>query len=67
MELTLQEASLLFEVEVDDLYLALEAAGAVTRRLVRDEKGDLKTLYLRSEIEDALSRIAAQALGYQES
>jgi hypothetical protein len=66
MELTLQEAAVLFEVEDTAIALALGAWGKpVARRLVRDADGSIRTLYRQEQIEDALSAVAAQLLGFE--
>ena len=64
-EMTLQEASLLYEVEDFELALWLGQLEHVTRRLVKH--GDTTVaLYRRSEIEDAISRQKARLLGFTE-
>lgn len=66
MELTLQEAAVLFEVEAQDIALALEALGRdIPRRLIRRGEA-IETYYRREDIEDALSRVAAQLLGFRD-
>ncbi len=66
MELTLQEAAVLFEVEAQEIALALEAMGRdVQRRLVR-RGSTIETYYRKEDIEDALSRVAAQLLGFRD-
>jgi hypothetical protein len=66
VELTLQEAALLFEVDEGELVLALTALGRdVHRRLVRRD-GKVETYYHREDIEDALARVTARQLGFED-
>ena len=63
-DVSIQEAALLYGIEVDDLSLALGALNEeVHRRLVR-RGNQVETLYRRQDIEAALAQLAARALGY---
>lgn len=62
-ELTLLEAAAFYEIDPDDLYLALVALGNVNCRQVL-HANTIKTLYRKADIEDALSRLAARILGF---